>query len=384
MKKNTIKITYFLAALFFLLSSVAKAQSPNPTIRMKADPTDPQSVIVYIDWQNLSTETDAYINSIAICLWASSGAGTPTLTTIHANSAGWSNDAYHNEATVDGAIGAANNPDNLEFRRYRTTTLMSFGDVSAAGTETELFKLTFPTGNSSHVVRLLEGNNGTGGTAMDNMWSPSFKPVNEYSENGNSSYTPHDGIQSSPTLPLPVDLIDFEVLALENHDAQLTWATTSEFQNSHFDIQRSFDGYRFTTIGQVAGNGTSHALIQYTYVDETIPAHENKAFYRLHQVDFDGKSENSDVRLVQFNSSRMETITAYPNPTHDETTLLLSNEVNQGTYTITDLVGKQWAADIIKAGSRSVKMDFSHLPAGAYMATLQTDGIQKHVRIVKY
>ena len=274
-------------------------------------------------------------------------------------------DGFYFSATGDAVLG------------NRTSTTTTYIDT--------LFVITMSNTVAGGVIKASGGS--LSSTTPDNCIGGVFDNTATFDRDGlggSSSYGGDDIEGVGIPAPLPVDLIDFEVLALENHDAQLTWATTSEFQNSHFDIQRSFDGYRFTTIGQVAGNGTSHALIQYTYVDETIPAHENKAFYRLHQVDFDVKSENSDVRLVQFNSSRMETITAYPNPTHDETTLLLSNEVNQGTYTITDLVGKQWAADIIKAGSRSVKMDFSHLPAGAYMATLQTDGIQKHVRIVKY
>jgi len=48
---------------------------------------------------------------------------------------------------------------------------------------------------------------------------------------------------------------------------------------------------------------------------------------------------------------------------------------------------KKYSAEISQ-GMENLQQKVSkllqHLPAGVYMATLQTDGIQKHVRIVKY
>ena len=330
----------------------------------------------------------SYSNAQIVLLYTD-GTTLSQITSGRGNQGTWTEQGPFDHTTVTG-IYSQNSTPQFDMTLYQLTNTINLGNCTSGCTDTMIIVSVSPA-VSGGVIRLHDGSVVTSGASsldecLGTQPSPGVNNSGDLDTDGSAGplTTLQWDVPGTGNAPLPVDLIDFEVLALENHDAQLTWATTSEFQNSHFDIQRSFDGYRFTTIGQVAGNGTSHALIQYTYVDETIPAHENKAFYRLHQVDFDVKSENSDVRLVQFNSSHMETITAYPNPTHDETTLLLSNEVNQGAYPITDLVGKQWAADIIKAGSRSVKMDFSHLPAGVYMATLQTDGIQKHVRIVKY
>ena len=185
--------------------------------------------------------------------------------------------------------------------------------------------------------------------------------------------------------PLPVNIVKFDVNAYNTHDAKLDWATASELNNSHFEVQRSFDGYNFSTIGEVKGNGTSHALINYNYIDKTIPTHENMVYYRLNQVDFDGESALTDVRLVQFEGFSNTPLVVYPNPTRNETTILLGNNVSQGNYTITDLVGKQWMADVVQSGSKSIQLDFSNLPSGVYIATLNADGQDsRHVRIVKH
>ena len=138
-------------------------------------------------------------------------------------------------------------------------------------------------------------------------------------------------------------------------------------------------------IGEVKGNGTSHALINYNYIDKTIPTHENMVYYRLNQVDFDGESALTDVRLVQFKGFSNAPLVVYPNPTRNETTIILGNNVSQGDYTITDLVGKQWMADVVQSGSKSIQLDFSNLPSGVYIATLNADGQDsRNVRIVKH
>ena len=124
---------------------------------------------------------------------------------------------------------------------------------------------------------------------------------------------------------LPVDLIHFDVHATANHHADLHWATASEINNSHFEIERSYDGKTFESVGEVAGNGNSQHQIVYSYLDEGISLMENTVFYRLKQVDFDGTSEYSDIRVVSFDEMGTGIhLSAYPNPMNDELSLIVS------------------------------------------------------------
>lgn len=100
--------------------------------------------------------------------------------------------------------------------------------------------------------------------------------------------------------PLPVELLFFEAEKLED-DVMLTWETASERNNSHFEIQRSDNGKNFYSLGIVQGNGTSSDVNSYEFFDQKTdsPIH----YYRLKQVDFDGKYEYTDVRRVTFQSN---------------------------------------------------------------------------------
>ncbi|HET9504149.1 MAG TPA: hypothetical protein VFO93_11440, partial [Hymenobacter sp.] len=74
---------------------------------------------------------------------------------------------------------------------------------------------------------------------------------------------------------LPVVLSEFTAQAVANRDALLRWGTASEKNNDHFDIERSLDGVRFATIGQLAGHGTTSAASSYTFTDANVAAQAN-------------------------------------------------------------------------------------------------------------
>ena len=89
-----------------------------------------------------------------------------------------------------------------------------------------------------------------------------------------------------------VELLSFEGRAQAN-DNLLFWATATEENSSHFNVQRSSDGYTFTTIGKIAGAGNSNVTMNYNYNDVNVDA--GTATYRLEMVDFDGSVEYSNT-----------------------------------------------------------------------------------------
>jgi Secretion system C-terminal sorting domain len=107
--------------------------------------------------------------------------------------------------------------------------------------------------------------------------------------------------------PLPVSLTEFKAKAVGNR-AILTWSTASESNNQGFEVEKSLDGIQFDNIGFVKGNGNSNILLSYIFSDENFT---QTAFYRLKQVDFDGKTEYS--RIVQLEKSKSGVVKIYPN-----------------------------------------------------------------------
>lgn len=91
---------------------------------------------------------------------------------------------------------------------------------------------------------------------------------------------------------LPVEIIDFEVSPMETGETRLNWSTLTESENESFHIERSFDGINFEVIGIIDGAGNSTEQIDYRFIDSN-PNPTGMVYYRLRQVDFDGKSKFS-------------------------------------------------------------------------------------------
>ena len=101
---------------------------------------------------------------------------------------------------------------------------------------------------------------------------------------------------------LPVDLTKFDVKETQK-SVMLSWATASENNNDHFDIQKSIDGTHFENIGQVKGNGTTAAGAHYYFEDKNPSV--GVAYYRLKQVDADAKFVFSQVRSIRYGHNKL-------------------------------------------------------------------------------
>ncbi len=109
---------------------------------------------------------------------------------------------------------------------------------------------------------------------------------------------------------LPLRWVSF-TLTNEKAQVKLNWKTENEVNTSHFIIERSVDGSTYESIGQVAANnGTSSS---YSFTD--VSPKTGISYYRLKQIDADGKYVYSTVLTV--NRTTANTITLLPNPASD-------------------------------------------------------------------
>lgn len=115
----------------------------------------------------------------------------------------------------------------------------------------------------------------------------------------------------------PVEWLSFTA-ELRPQGSLLEWATASELNSDYFDVERSIDGDLFVQIGQVKARGNSQELAEYDYTDRQFPTLGiDKAFYRLKQVDFDGKFEYSPSIELSLRGTSGLNLGAYPNPFTD-------------------------------------------------------------------
>ena len=110
---------------------------------------------------------------------------------------------------------------------------------------------------------------------------------------------------------LPVELTSFRADVVNNAEVVLNWTTATELNNDHFVIEHSTDGQSYTPIGHVDGKGTTDLEQSYIYVDDEPFFGVN--YYRLKQIDFDGKFEYSNIisAVIKMEESK---INLFPNP----------------------------------------------------------------------
>ncbi len=136
--------------------------------------------------------------------------------------------------------------------------------------------------------------------------------------------------------PLPVELISFSAKCNTN-EVELMWSTASEINNYNFEVQKSDDGILWYYIGTVTGAGNSSSVINYKYSDKV---NGNNYYYRLKQVDFDGKSEVYGPIVVNCQNSNEVQISVNPNPFNEVLTIRISGEEQQLTVSLMDATGK--------------------------------------------
>jgi len=110
---------------------------------------------------------------------------------------------------------------------------------------------------------------------------------------------------------LPVNLKIFKASAVNSKQVKVFWTTEYEKDNGYFDIERSADGVNFNQVGRVVGVNNNGHLTDYTFFDNQ--SMTGISFYRLKQVDIDGKFSYSPIERVR-NADTGHSADIYPNP----------------------------------------------------------------------
>ncbi|WP_342088399.1 leucine-rich repeat domain-containing protein [Dyadobacter sp. OTU695] len=169
------------------------------------------------------------------------------------------------------------------------------------------------------------------------------------------------------SMTLPVTLVFFEAKS-ESNQTQLTWKTTAETNNKGFEIERSADARTFERIGFVDGSGDTQENQFYHFTDLNPLV---MGYYRLKQLDYDGKFEFSKTIAVK---AAKEPIRIYPNPAQTELTVAGARGNEQ--VSIITSTGRP----VISNANLSVgKLDVKDLKEGIY--TIKIGDVSKKLLI---
>lgn len=173
------------------------------------------------------------------------------------------------------------------------------------------------------------------------------------------------------TSPLPIFLANFEAKKHTNN-VELIWATVGEKNNKAFDIERSFDGSNWNTLGTVNSmgkDGNSTIKLEYSFRDENPIMSKN--FYRLKQIDFDGKFDYSSVAMVTFNKEHY--ISVYPNPVSNELSI---DGLDPGSIvSLLNIMGQKLNLRNVISNENRLSINTSNLAHGVYyLVVTSNDG----------
>jgi hypothetical protein len=151
-------------------------------------------------------------------------------------------------------------------------------------------------------------------------------------------------------------------------------------------VQRSYDGINFTDIESVAGNGTTNLLHSYFAMDNAYVTGNSIVYYRLKQIDFDGKENFSKTVSVKIKNANQSVVIS-PNPFRDFINInYLSDKHKPLSIKLFNIEGKEILSKeiYVNQGNNYFKIEnLSNLPTGNYLLQLFSEGekiVQKIVR----
>jgi hypothetical protein len=180
-----------------------------------------------------------------------------------------------------------------------------------------------------------------------------------------------DTANTNMQIALPVKLVSFTAMLNNNNiKVDLKWVTSTEANASHFVIERSTDGHIFSDAGMVFAFGNTTEQKNYQYTDNIGSLNTTVIYYRLRQVDIDGRFDYSATRIIRIDKQSENTITllTYPNPVTSELRITIPNnwQGKKVTYEIVNANGLVSGESQVGSSSQTETLNVSTLAPGLY------------------
>jgi hypothetical protein len=174
---------------------------------------------------------------------------------------------------------------------------------------------------------------------------------------------------------LPIQLTKFEAVK-KDKKVLLKWETVSETNNDYFVVERSRNGNNWKELVKINGAGNSNTLKSYKYIDSKPFSGIN--YYRLKQIDFDGKYSYSQIKKIDFSIG--SDIRIYPNPAKS-IIIIEGVEAKNVNISIYNTLGQDVSIETGEAVAIDGKyqMNMSKLASGIYFIKIE----DKFFKVVK-
>jgi hypothetical protein len=184
---------------------------------------------------------------------------------------------------------------------------------------------------------------------------------------------------SYPFSVLPVLWQNFTATEQKNETVSVAWEVSQQINDKGYYVERSADGINWNQLGFVASSGNSEGTAQYFFTDES-PA-SGKNYYRISEVDMDGKENYSEIRTANIDNNSATTVSVWPNPATD----VIHVQTNNETYSIARIYNQSGALigeTKIQAGVNTINV--SNLSFGVYIINIKAaDGQSYNKKFIK-
>jgi hypothetical protein len=223
------------------------------------------------------------------------------------------------------------------------------------------------------------GTGGINGTAPGGGGSGAFASAASAAAGGAGA---NGQVVISYTATLPVKLTSFAANKLGTA-VQLKWTTASEQNNFHFDIERSTDGKVFSNIGRRSGAGNSNVAIDYSFSDYNPAAGIN--YYRLNQVDLDGKATLSNPIAVNMGFEGLAMQVFYSANAADLKINITSDQDSKGQFIVYSVSGQKIVEQslTLTKGNNDFSISMPDFGSGVYIAAYKNGNQLVNKKFVK-
>ena len=184
----------------------------------------------------------------------------------------------------------------------------------------------------------------------------------------------------TPFFILPVKYISFEAIS-NDKKVDLNWQTDNEVNNSHFEVERSFDGNYFSTINVLNEPLTTSSTTRKYTISDNATAFDGKeiVYYRIKQIDVNGKYIYSKTAMVRLSANKGIIMQVSPNPFNESITVNFTS-IDKGTAIIKmrSLTGQTVLTKnvMINKGDNRVQIgSLGKLAKGMYIAQIVINGV---------
>jgi hypothetical protein len=192
------------------------------------------------------------------------------------------------------------------------------------------------------------------------------------------------GIGMNDGEALPVKLTSFEAKPLESA-INLKWTTHTEINNSGFMVERSTNARQYSILSFMPGAGNTTEVKNYEYTDKTVKP-KMQYYYRLKQVDYDGKYEYSSVEAAMIGGGGKYEMTEFiPNPSRDFTNInITATEEEIITIEFKNVLGAIVKSEevMVVQGANTCRFNTANLLPGNYLVSIRSKGQYDTKRLV--